>query len=106
MRFSSWCSVRVFCVSLPLLVCWVMRRRQPDFRSWHNPGDDFYLADYRDTIKYFHALAASSDRIKMFTVGKSTEGKDIEVAVISSPENLAELDEYKKIAGGWRARRT
>ena len=65
----------------------------------HNPGDDFYLADYRDTIKYFHALAASSDRIKMFTVGKSTEGKDIEVAVISSPENLAKLDEYKKIAG-------
>jgi hypothetical protein len=65
----------------------------------HNPGDDFYLADYSDTIKYFHALAASSDRIKMFTVGKSTEGKDIEVAVISSPENLAKLDEYKKIAG-------
>ena len=65
----------------------------------HNPGDDFYLADYEDTIKYFHALAASSDRIKMFTVGKSTEGKDIEVAVISSPENLARLDEYKKTAG-------
>ena len=65
----------------------------------HNPGDDFYLADYSDTIKYFHALASSSDRIKMFTVGKSTEGKDIEVAVISSPENLAKLDEYKKIAG-------
>jgi hypothetical protein len=65
----------------------------------HNPGDDFYLADYSDTIKYFHALAASSDRIKMFTVGKSTRGQDIEVAVISSPENLARLDEYKKTAG-------
>jgi hypothetical protein len=21
----------------------------------HNPGDDFYLADYEDTIRYFHA---------------------------------------------------
>jgi len=51
----------------------------------HTPGDDFYLADYSDTIRYFHALAASSDRIKMFTVGKSTRGQDIEVAVISSP---------------------
>ncbi len=29
----------------------------------HTPGDDFYLADYADTIRYFHALAASSDRI-------------------------------------------
>src|SRR5271165_6093839 len=65
----------------------------------HTPGDDFYLADYSDTIRYFHALAASSDRIKMFTVGKSTRGQDIEVAVISSPQNLAKLDEYKKTAG-------
>ena len=65
----------------------------------HAPGDDFYLADYADTIRYFHALAASSDRIKMFTVGKSTHGLDIEVAVISSPANLARLDEFKKNAG-------
>ncbi|MGB6692467.1 MAG: M14 metallopeptidase family protein [Terracidiphilus sp.] len=65
----------------------------------HNPGDDFYLADYEDTIRYFHALAAASDKIKMFTVGKSTEGRDIEIAVISSAQNLAKLDEYKQIAG-------
>jgi len=64
----------------------------------HTPGDDFYLANYEEAVKYFHALAASSDRMKMFTVGKSTQGRDIEVAVISSPENLARLDEYKKIA--------
>src|SRR6202161_895830 len=66
----------------------------------HNPGDDFYLADYEDTIRYFHALAAAApDRMKMFTVGKSTRGKDIEIAVISSPQNLAKLDDYKQIAG-------
>jgi hypothetical protein len=66
----------------------------------HNPGDDFYLADYEDTVRYFHALAAAApDRMKMFTVGKSTRGKDIEIAVISSPQNLAKLDDYKQIAG-------
>ncbi len=65
----------------------------------HNPGDDFYLADYEDTVKYFHALAAASDRMKMFTVGKTTGGKDIEIAVISSPQNLARLDETKMAAG-------
>ncbi len=64
----------------------------------HTPGDDFYLANYEDAVKYFHSLAASSDRMKMFTVGKSTEGRDIEVGVISSPENLAHLDDYKKAA--------
>jgi hypothetical protein len=66
----------------------------------HNPGDDFYLADYEDTVRYFHALAAAApDRMKMFTVGKSTEGKDIELAVISSAANIAKLDESKQIAG-------
>ena len=61
----------------------------------HSPGDDYYLANYEEEIQYFHALAAHSDRMKMFTVGKTTEGRDIEIAVISSPENLAKLDEYK-----------
>ncbi|HEX4037572.1 MAG TPA: M14 metallopeptidase family protein [Acidobacteriaceae bacterium] len=64
----------------------------------HTPGDDYYLANYEDAIRYFHALAASTDRMKMFTVGKSTEGRDIEIAVISAPENLARLDEYKAAA--------
>jgi hypothetical protein len=66
----------------------------------HTPGDDFYLADYEDTLKYFHALAAAApDRMKMFTVGKSTEGRAIEIAVISAPENIARLDDIKKSAG-------
>ncbi len=66
----------------------------------HTPGDDFYLADYEDTVKYFHALAAAApDRMKMFTVGKTTEGRDVEIAVISSAANIAKLDETKQITG-------
>ena len=64
----------------------------------HTPGDDFYLASYEDAVKYFHALAAGSDRMKMFTVGRTTQGRDIEVGVISSPQNLAHLDEMKQHA--------
>lgn len=61
----------------------------------HTPGDDFYLANYEEAVNYFHILAAHTDRMKMFTVGKTTQGRDIEVGVISAPENLARLDEYK-----------
>ncbi|QSX33496.1 hypothetical protein JYB87_17575 [Shewanella avicenniae] len=64
----------------------------------HNPGDDFYLANYEDSISYFHALAAKSNKIKMFTAGQSTQGKTLEFAVISSPENLAKWEEYKEIS--------
>ena len=42
----------------------------------HNPGDDFYLANYEEAVKYFHAMAAGSNRMKMFTVGKTTQGRD------------------------------
>jgi hypothetical protein len=64
----------------------------------HTPGDDFYLANYDEAIAYFHKLAESSNRIKMFTAGKTTRGLEMEYAVISSPENLAQLDHYKEIS--------
>jgi len=64
----------------------------------HTPGDDFYLATYEDAVKDFHAMAAKSDRMKMFTIGKTTQGRDIEVGVISSPANLGHLDEFKRNA--------
>ena len=62
------------------------------------PGDDFYLATYDESRGYFKKLAASSDRVKLITVGKTTRGLDWEIAIISSPENLAKLDRYKEIS--------
>ncbi len=101
-KLSLW--FRLVCIAaccLALVPCVAARAEVPTPISvlGHNPGDDFYLADYEDTVRYFHALAAASDRIKMFTVGKTTQGKDIEIAVISSSQNLAKLDETKMIAG-------
>lgn len=69
----------------------------PESVLGHKPGDDFYLASYDDAIAYFHKLAESSNRIKLINVGKSTRGVNWEVAVISSPENLAQLDKYKDL---------
>src|SRR5436305_3242815 len=63
-----------------------------------NPGDDFYLASYDDSKRYFEAAAKNSDRIKLFTIGKTTHGADFIIAVISSPENLSRLDHYKDIS--------
>lgn len=68
----------------------------------HTPGDDYYLADYEDSVKYFHALAKASDKIKMVSIGKTTQGRTFEYAIISNPENLAKFDQYvdasKKLA--------
>src|ERR1035438_3704197 len=69
----------------------------PESVLGHKPGDDFYLANYDESREYFHKLAASSNRVKLITVGKTTRGLDWEIAIISSPENLVSLDKYKEI---------
>ena len=70
----------------------------PESVLGHKPGDDFYLANYEESREYFHKLAAASNRIKLITVGKTTRGLDWEIAIISSPENLAGLDKYRDIS--------
>src|SRR4030095_5083372 len=70
----------------------------PESVLGHKPGDDFYLANYNESRDYFRRLAASSNRIKLITVGKTTRGLDWEIALISSPRNLAQLDKYKDIS--------
>ena len=70
----------------------------PESVLGHKPGDDFYLANYDESREYFRKLAASSNRIKLINVGKTTRGLDWDIAIISSPENLASLDKYKEIS--------
>jgi Zinc carboxypeptidase len=70
----------------------------PESVLGHKPGDDFYLANYDESREYFRKLAASSDRIKLINVGKTTRGLDWDIAIISAPENLASLDKYKDIS--------
>ncbi len=43
-------------------------------------------------------LAASSKRIKLVQVGKTTQGRDWYIAFVSTPENLAQLDHYKEVS--------
>ena len=61
------------------------------------PGDDRKLASWNQVIGYFEALAKASDRVRFEELGKSTMGQPFVMATISAPENLARLDEYKKI---------
>jgi hypothetical protein len=61
-------------------------------------GADFKLIDYDQSMRYFDRLAASSNRVKLVDVGKTSNGHAWTLVLISSPENLARLDRYKQIA--------
>jgi hypothetical protein len=70
----------------------------PESVLGHKPGDDFYLATYDDALGYFQKLAHSTDKLKLVRVGKTTQGREWDIAIISSAKNLADLDKYKDTA--------
>lgn len=61
------------------------------------PGEDRKLADWRQLVAYFTLLAEKSDRVKTIVLGRTTEDNPLLLTIISSPENIANLDEYARI---------
>jgi Zinc carboxypeptidase len=62
-----------------------------------NPGDDRKLASWNQVIDYFERLDRASDRVSFETLGQTSMDKPFVMATISSPANLARLEEYKQI---------
>jgi hypothetical protein len=60
-------------------------------------GTEKKLADYHQMIDYLRKLDAASERMQLENLGKTTEGNDFMMAIISSPANLRQLEEWRKI---------
>ncbi len=63
-----------------------------------NIGDDYQLANYTQTEAYFKKLAAASDRTKLVSMGLTEEGRNQYMMIVSSPENIKNLEKYKNIS--------
>jgi hypothetical protein len=61
-------------------------------------GDNYQLANYTQTAAYFSKLAAASDRVRLVTIGQTEEGRDQLMLIVSSPDNIKNLDRYKLIS--------
>ncbi len=70
----------------------------PESVLGHKPGDDFYLATYDESLDYFKKLDVATDKLRLVNVGKTSEGRDWFLALISTAENLRDLERYKEIA--------
>lgn len=69
----------------------------PEFYFGHRMGADRTLLDWERVVSYFFDLSSNSDRVLVRDLGKTTEGRPYIVAIISAPENLRQLDRYRKI---------
>jgi hypothetical protein len=60
------------------------------------PGADRKLADYQQVYAYFEKLAAATDRVRFSSIGKTTEDRELGVAIITSAANLTNLEVIRK----------
>jgi hypothetical protein len=60
-------------------------------------GEDRKLASWRQIVEYFKIVSEASNRVLLEFLGKTTEGNDMILAIVSSPENLKRLDYYRAI---------
>src|SRR5262249_45678757 len=62
------------------------------------PGADYKLATYDQSVDYFRKLAATTRHMRIVEAGKTTQGRPMYFALVSSPDNLARIDRYREIA--------
>lgn len=60
-------------------------------------GADRKLANWDRLHEYYQLLAKSSNRVKLVELGKSSEGRPYLALFISSPANLAKLEQYREM---------
>ncbi|HEX3702915.1 MAG TPA: M14 metallopeptidase family protein, partial [Vicinamibacterales bacterium] len=62
------------------------------------PGADYKLFTYDESIAYFKKLEAATKYMKLVEAGRTSEGRVMYFALISTPENLAKIARYREIA--------
>jgi hypothetical protein len=63
-----------------------------------NVGDDYQLFNYTQYTEYIRKLEKETNRMKLVEIGKTSEGRPMLMAIITSPENMKKLDHYKDIS--------
>jgi len=65
----------------------------------HHIGEPKKLTYYADMLKYYRALAAASPRVKIVTIGKSNEGRELVVVFVGSDDSIRNLETYRTYLG-------
>ncbi|MDP6929507.1 MAG: M14 family metallopeptidase [Planctomycetota bacterium] len=63
----------------------------------HDIGEDYFLANYTQLTSYWQKLSEESPRMVLEEIGRTGYGQKMWMAVISSPQNIADRESYRKI---------
>jgi hypothetical protein len=81
-----------------LLLPGALVAQAPAFRDvvGHDFGERITM--HHEMVRYLDRLAAESPRVRVERQGRSVEGRELLLAVVTSPENHARLDEIRRTA--------
>src|SRR3954451_440305 len=82
-------------VGLPLLAQSATKITNPKEQFGFNLGDDYQLTNYTQLTAYWKKLASQTDRMRLTSIGKTAEGRDQLMAIVTAPENFKSLDRYR-----------
>lgn len=60
-------------------------------------GEPGHLTYYKDIVRYLEAVDKASDRVRLWTIGKSDEGRDMVALAIADEATIRALDKYRDI---------
>jgi len=95
-KFSA--PVRLGGLILLLSLAIVAQVPSPQSVLGFHPTDDKTIADWTQITNYFSRLDIASNRVAVKEIGKTTLGKPLIVTFISSPENIKNLERYRRIS--------
>ena len=63
------------------------------------PGAPGHLSHVADINRYFREVEKASPRVKVFSLGKSEEGREMIVAAVADENTIKRLDDYRAMLG-------
>jgi len=92
-----YCLILIFSLQAILSLQAAEKIPSPEEILGFQVGQDFKLASWSQITDYFNKLAQASPKVKVLDLGKSTLGRRFIVTVLTSPANMARLEEIKEI---------
>ncbi|MBI1325211.1 peptidase M14 [bacterium] len=62
----------------------------------YEPGADFRLTNWSTVSGYFRKLDSQSDRVEVRSIGKTSQGRDMLLAILAAPETVANLAQVQQ----------
>ena len=89
-RFAGFVLCLFACLS------WASNVPSPKQFLGHDACEDFYLANYTELTDYWKLLATKSDRLTVESIGKTEDGRDQMMCIITDPSNRRNLETIRK----------